>query len=115
MSTNSPDIPDNHATITCPICLTQNLSSNQIYNTTCNHIFCKECIQTWKKINITCPVCRTQIKSPDMVPPYDSVYNRDIDIITSLASRKPDQARLLYQEYMRWLSGNRNSRPVITL
>jgi hypothetical protein len=117
MSINIPDYPAQTPAILqsgCPICLTQDISSQQIFKTPCNHVFCALCIQSWTKTNITCPVCRTQIKSPIMSPPYDSVYNRDLDIISSLASRKPEQARLLYQEYIRWLQGNRNSRPVIS-
>ena len=117
MSNNIPENPAQSQLIqhaSCPICLTHDIPGQQIHKTLCNHSFCAGCIQAWIKTNTTCPVCRTLIKSPVMVPPFDTVYNRDLDIISTLASRKPDQARLLYQEYMRWIQGSRYSRPVIS-
>jgi hypothetical protein len=46
----------------CVICLdSYSLSSNVYMNpvkTSCNHIYCKKCIQKWFEINSTCPVCK---------------------------------------------------------
>lgn len=117
MSFNIPDKPAQTPTtqqVSCPICLTHDISTQQIYRTPCNHIFCAECMQSWIKEHTTCPICRFQIIDHNKIQPYDSTYNRDLNIITSLASRKPEQARLLYQEYTRWLQGTRYSRPIIS-
>ena len=115
MTTLTPALPANINSqhFECPICLTLFFSKTDIQQTICNHTFCKSCIQTWTLHNITCPICRCQIKSGDLIPPYDTIYNRDINTILSLANRKPEQARQLYTEYMKWLQGTRNSRPIV--
>ena len=40
--------------IDCPICTEKTLNS---YKTTCNHLFCRECIGEWLKDNKKCPIC----------------------------------------------------------
>ena len=42
----------------CCICL-DNLEDNAIKINKCSHIYHKECIEEWFKINQTCPICRT--------------------------------------------------------
>lgn len=38
----------------CPICYTAIADKK----TLCNHYFCEECLEKWKKIRSTCPMCR---------------------------------------------------------
>ncbi|AKU37479.1 ORF_064R [Scale drop disease virus] len=49
----------------CSVCLQliadKENDSRYAYLSTCTHVFCMDCIYTWKKINATCPVCRTEI------------------------------------------------------
>ena len=40
--------------INCPICTEKTSDS---YKTTCNHLFCRECIGEWLKDNKKCPIC----------------------------------------------------------
>lgn len=42
----------------CPICFE---TKDDNIMTECQHIFCKECIQTWMSENQTCPLCRETI------------------------------------------------------
>lgn len=46
----------------CCICQKIVILHDKIVKTTCNHQFCKECIQHWMTIKNTCPICRTQLK-----------------------------------------------------
>ncbi len=46
----------------CPICLTKMKANTKTL--TCQHIFHKECIESWELQNNTCPICRSQI-DPD--------------------------------------------------
>lgn len=46
----------------CSICREVVVLHDKIVKTTCNHQFCKECIQNWMKIKKTCPICRTKLK-----------------------------------------------------
>lgn len=43
---------------TCPICYEEKCD---MIITECNHEFCSECIEDWKKLNPTCPMCRRKI------------------------------------------------------
>lgn len=50
----------------CPICYEENIESNDILETNCNHRFCKNCIcnyvDSFKSYKVpTCPLCRTDI------------------------------------------------------
>ena len=42
----------------CPICY-ENIASP--FTTSCNHIFCKECMLTWTEESNTCPCCRAKL------------------------------------------------------
>ena len=44
----------------CPICY-ENLNIGKVTKTTCEHIFHKECLDTWLNKNISCPCCRSVI------------------------------------------------------
>ena len=57
----------------CSICLCELTSSGKL-TTTCNHIFHKECINSWIERNNTCPLCRKN--SPIKKKPV--LRNRDL-------------------------------------
>jgi len=42
----------------CTICLDKYTITDQIVKIECNHIFHKECLKSWYKINASCPICR---------------------------------------------------------
>ena len=46
----------------CEICI-ENISN--VY-TSCDHLFCKNCIITWIEKNITCPYCRCEINESNL-------------------------------------------------
>lgn len=53
---------------TCPICCEErHLDDERIFQTRCNHFFCKLCIKKWLKFHLNCPICRAFI--------VRSVYN----------------------------------------
>ncbi len=45
--------------MSCPICL-ENISNKE--TTTCNHDFCKGCIDKWLEDHSSCPLCRHTLK-----------------------------------------------------
>ena len=50
----------------CPICY-ENLSDKISYLSPCRHIFCPDCIDTWKKQRFSCPLCRAKINSINII------------------------------------------------
>jgi hypothetical protein len=50
-----------HNQVACPICLEDFTSGQEIRRFPCNHIFHKDCIDNWLRLNITCPMCRMSI------------------------------------------------------
>ncbi|GJU02728.1 zinc finger, RING/FYVE/PHD-type containing protein [Tanacetum coccineum] len=42
----------------CPICFNEFVSSKEVKEMKCKHMFHKECIHKWLRVNATCPVCR---------------------------------------------------------
>jgi hypothetical protein len=47
----------------CCICFDDNIDSNSICFTNCNHSYCKSCLDKWfDKGTNTCPLCRSEIK-----------------------------------------------------
>jgi hypothetical protein len=59
----------------CPICLEQ--LSNEI-KTSCNHLFCKKCLDTWLSTKHTCPLCRNLLKQPSEI--INNRMNLQIDV-----------------------------------
>lgn len=52
----------------CSICLEE---SKAPFTTECKHIFCKECLDSWRAISNTCPYCRTNLpefNKPERLP-----------------------------------------------
>ena len=47
--------------IACPICLED--CPSDPYITSCGHVFCKNCIVTWRTVNNSCPSCKSTISS----------------------------------------------------
>ena len=41
----------------CSICLTK--IENDVYKTSCNHIFHRKCYEQWLNYNLKCPLCRS--------------------------------------------------------
>ena len=54
-----PNNDTNNEDIICSICLetTSEKSENDFVRTTCQHIYCKDCIDRWLSFNFKCPVC----------------------------------------------------------
>ena len=65
--------------LSCTICFNESLSEDDTYKTECNHIFCKNCLDTWfMRGNKCCPLCRSDINEyQDSVNHYKLViYER---------------------------------------
>jgi hypothetical protein len=47
----------------CPVCSEEFNENTKIFSTTCLHIFCYSCLETWicKEFKQTCPMCRMQL------------------------------------------------------
>eukprot|EP01038_Epipyxis_sp_PR26KG_P016225 gene16225-22080_t len=43
---------------TCPICLNEMAVGDQARSFRCNHIFHKQCVDEWLRVNASCPTCR---------------------------------------------------------
>ena len=56
---NSKMRPDK---IFCSICIEHNENKCDIMTLDCNHIFHKQCLDGWLKINRSCPLCRKTVK-----------------------------------------------------
>lgn len=49
----------------CYICLDKYIENEELTTLPCNHVFHKQCIQTWLcNEHITCPICRIDIRNP---------------------------------------------------
>jgi hypothetical protein len=52
----------------CPICFEE---INDLLITSCQHKFCKNCIEEWLKIKCDCPLCRTKLISSNRIIPHN--------------------------------------------
>jgi len=56
----------------CPVCLEIIDCSENIFKTTCNHDFCKNCLIKWNNSNQQnynlCPICRQEINTIINIP-----------------------------------------------
>lgn len=55
---------------TCAICLTNFTNEEVAIPQTCNHAFCKDCLESWTKKNKSCPIDRKYFYSKSIVPNY---------------------------------------------
>ncbi len=51
----------------CPICL-NNYPLNHFVKTTCNHVFCRPCIEQCLEYNPKCPICRRTLNRTNLSP-----------------------------------------------
>ncbi|KAL2517632.1 RING/U-box superfamily protein [Abeliophyllum distichum] len=50
----------------CCICLAKYLNSDELRELPCSHLFHKECVDKWLKINATCPLCKAEVDEDHM-------------------------------------------------
>lgn len=57
----------------CPICLNDMAVGEQVRVLICKHVFHRECLDEWLRVNASCPTCRTSIfESNDHAPDDDN-------------------------------------------
>lgn len=66
--------------VTCSICLDESTpNEKEFVRTTCNHTFCKECINRWLNMRHRCPVCNndfnTNENTLDPIPDPTNITN----------------------------------------
>jgi len=47
--------------LSCPICLNDMVTGEQVRLLTCKHSFHRQCVDEWLRVNATCPSCRKSI------------------------------------------------------
>lgn len=55
-----PIIYTDSNTFICPVCYLKKMKS-RIYDCSCGHAICFNCISKWMKLKSTCPICRRKI------------------------------------------------------
>ncbi|KMT16888.1 hypothetical protein BVRB_2g043630 [Beta vulgaris subsp. vulgaris] len=45
----------------CCICLAKYVNNDELRELTCSHLFHKECVDKWLKINALCPLCKNEV------------------------------------------------------
>lgn len=45
----------------CCICLINYEDEDELRELTCSHLFHKDCVDKWLKINATCPLCKCEV------------------------------------------------------
>ena len=46
----------------CPICLNEMEVGSEVRNLPCNHLYHKDCVDEWLRVNASCPTCRFNIQ-----------------------------------------------------
>ena len=67
------EVDNTNKTLECSICYE---SIEKLLKTTCNHIFCGRCINSWLEKHNTCPYCREEIykENPVYTQPRQSNF-----------------------------------------
>ena len=60
---------------TCPVCLNDMDVGDEVRNLPCKHIFHKDCVDEWLRVNASCPTCRSSIIGND-----DAAVNNDVEV-----------------------------------
>tara|TARA_A100001015_G_C14751000_1_gene617544 strand:+ start:55 stop:720 length:666 start_codon:yes stop_codon:yes gene_type:complete len=60
---------------TCPVCLNDMDIGDQVRNLPCQHLFHKDCVDEWLRVNASCPTCRTSIIGNDDTSTHNSGNN----------------------------------------
>lgn len=88
--------------ITCSICLDYvECTSNEKYETNCEHTFHRKCIMHWVEINKTCPMCRngntSEKKSKNDV--NSKVYDVENDYLSVKETCKINEIEEIIEHY----------------
>ncbi|KAJ1667105.1 hypothetical protein IW140_001641 [Coemansia sp. RSA 1813] len=54
-----------NAKLDCGICMDEYKANEEVVELPCKHVYHKDCIEHWLKMNGTCPICRTRIETED--------------------------------------------------
>ena len=46
----------------CPICLNEMEVGTEVRSLPCNHLYHKDCVDEWLRVNASCPTCRFKIQ-----------------------------------------------------
>jgi len=79
--------------MTCPVCMEEFENKERII-TTCNHTFCKNCIDKWLSNHSTCPICRHQLRDQ----PEDE-FQRAIRILEAIESARRLWDRIMIEAH----------------
>ena len=84
----------------CPICFENLRSSKDIVTTNCNHIFHKDCLDSWLIYSNTCPCCRFQLRVQQLKPliPGLSIQQFHLIYVELLQQRRLEEQRQLEEE-----------------
>ncbi|KAM6563740.1 hypothetical protein CsatB_023738 [Cannabis sativa] len=70
-----PPAPD--LVVECRVCLSEFEDGEKIRKLKCDHVFHKECLDTWlQQFCATCPLCRTKVLPDDVVASYRRMRNQ---------------------------------------
>lgn len=54
----------------------------------CGHVFCKNCIDEWKKKKKLCPMCRAKISSSVRLHKMDSIIDKNVSLLSDEAKAR---------------------------
>ena len=88
--------------IKCSICLDEDVESNDLCSTGCDHQFCKSCLDEWfDQGKISCPMCREEIKYFE----HDNEKNRIVKLSSSIGEINDNNTlnliRLIHKQKIR--------------
>ena len=78
--------------IKCSICLDEDVESNDLCSTGCDHQFCKSCLDEWfDQGKLSCPMCRQEIKYFE----HDNEKNRIVKLSSSTGEINDNTSNLI--------------------